>query len=53
MKHCKLQNVFRGEKIMKEKVKKTQNGEIVKTDMDTWYYTYKKQSLLSGQNSAM
>ena len=42
MKHCKLQNVFRGEKIKKEKVKiKTQNEKIVETDMDTWYYTYK------------
>ena len=46
MKHCKLQNVFRGEKIMKEKVKKTQNGEIVETDMDTWYYTYKKTVII-------
>ena len=43
MKHCKLQNVFRGKKIKKEKVKITQNEKIVEADMDTWYYTYKKQ----------
>ena len=54
MKHCKLQNVFRGEKIKKEKVKmKTQNEKIVETDMDTWHYTNKKQLLLSGRNSTM
>ena len=42
MKHCNLQNVFRGEKIKKKKVKiKTQDEKIVETDMDTWYYTYK------------
>ena len=42
MKYCKLQNVFRDEKIKKEKVKiKTQN-EKISTDMDIWYYTYKK-----------
>ena len=42
MKHCKLQNVFRGDKCKKEKVKiKTQNEKIVETDMGTWYYTYK------------
>ena len=45
MKYCKLQNVSRGEKIKKEKVKiKTQNKETVETDMDIWYYTYKKNS---------
>ena len=34
MKHCKLQNVFRSEKIKKEKVKmKTQNEKIVETDI--------------------
>ena len=43
MKHCKLQNVCRGEKIKIEKVKiKTKNEKIVETDLDTWYYTYKK-----------
>ena len=43
MKYCKLQNVSRDEKIKKEKVKiKTQNKETVETDMDIWYYTYKK-----------
>ena len=43
MKHCKLQNAFRGEKCKKEKVKiKIQNEKIVETDMHTWYYTYKK-----------
>ena len=42
MKYCKLQNVFRDEKIKKEKVKiKTQN-EKISTDMDIRYYTYKK-----------
>ena len=42
MKYCKLQNVFRDEKIKKEKVKiKTQN-EKISTDFDIWYYTYKK-----------
>ena len=42
MKYCKLQNVFRDEKIKKEKVKiKTQN-EKISTDVDIWYYTYKK-----------
>ena len=42
MKYCQLQNVFRDEKIKKEKVKiKTQN-EKISTDMDIWYYTYKK-----------
>ena len=42
MKYCKLQNVFRDEKIKKEKVKiKTQN-EKISTNMDIWYYTYKK-----------
>ena len=42
MKYGKLQNVFRDEKIKKEKVKiKTQN-EKISTDMDIWYYTYKK-----------
>ena len=35
--------MFLGEKIKKEKAKiKTQNEKIVGTDMDTWYYTYKK-----------
>ena len=44
MEHCKVKNVFRGGKIKKEKVKiKTQNEKIVGTDMDIWYYTYKKQ----------
>ena len=43
MKHCKLQNVFRGGKNKKEKVKlETQNEKIVETDMDIWYYTHKK-----------
>ena len=43
MKHCKLQNVFRGEKIKKGKVKtKTQNEKIVEKYMDIWYYIYKK-----------
>ena len=43
MKYCKLQNVSRDEKIKKEKVKiKTQNKETVETDMDIWYYAYKK-----------
>ena len=42
MKYCKLQNVFRDEEIKKEKVKiKTQN-EKISTNMDIWYYTYKK-----------
>ena len=46
--------MFRGEKCKKEKVKiKTQNEKIVETDMDIWYYTYKKQLLESGRNSAM
>ena len=32
-----------GEKIKIEKVKiKTKNEKIVETDLDTWYYTYKK-----------
>ena len=44
MKHCKLQIVFRGGKNKKEKVKlETQNEKIVETDMDIWYYTYKKK----------
>ena len=45
--------MFRGER--KEKVKvKTQNEKIVVTDMDIWYYIYKKkQLLLSGRNKAM
>ena len=35
--------MFCGEKIKEEKVKiKTQNEKIAKTDMDIWYYTYKK-----------
>ena len=39
MKHCKLWNLFRDEKIKKEKVKiKTQNGKIVDTDMDVMTY---------------
>ena len=43
-----------GEKSKKEKVKiKTQNEKIVETDMDIWYYTHKKQLLVSGRNSAM
>ena len=34
-KHCKLWNVFRGDKRMKKKVKiKTQNEKIVQTDRD-------------------
>ena len=46
--------MFRGERIKKEKVKiKTQNEKIVEIDMDTWYYTYKKQLLVSGRNSVM
>ena len=43
---------FVARKLWKRRWKK-QNGEIVETDMDTWYYTYKKQSLLSEQNSAI
>ena len=52
---CKLQNGICGEKInKKEKVKiKTQNEKIVEADMDIWYYTYKKQLLVSGRSSAM
>ena len=43
IKHCKLKNVSRGEKSKKKKVKiRTQNEEIVETDMDVWYWTYKK-----------
>ena len=39
---------------VRKKVKiKTQNEKIVETDMDIWYYTYKKQLLESGRNSAM
>ena len=54
MKHCKLQNVFRGERNKKEKVKiKTQNEKTVETDMDIQCYTYKKQLLESRRNSAM
>ena len=54
MKHCKLSNVFRDEKIKKEKFRiKTQNERIGETDMDIWYCTYKKQLLVSGRNSAM
>ena len=57
MKHCKLQNVFRGEKIKKGKVKtKTQNEKIVEKYMDIWYYIYIKKHfmlLVSGRNSAM
>ena len=35
--------MFRGEKSQKEKVQiRTQNEEIVETDMDIWYYTYKE-----------
>ena len=35
--------MFLGEKSKKEKVKiKTQNEKILETDMDIWYYTYKK-----------
>ena len=46
--------MFRGEKSKKEKVKiKTQNEKIVETDMNIWYYTHKKQLLVSGRNSAM
>ena len=46
MKHCKLQNVLRGEKGKKEKVSiKTQNEKIVETYMDIWYYKYEKQLL--------
>ena len=46
--------MFRSEKSKKEKVKiKKQNEKIVETDIDIWYYTYKKQLLESGRNSAM
>ena len=46
--------MLRGEKSKKEKVKiKTQNEKIVETDMDVWYYAYKRQLLESGRNSAM
>ena len=42
-KHCKLQNVYRGEKRVKKKMKiKTQNGKIVETDADIWHYIYEK-----------
>ena len=35
--------MFLGEKSQKEKVQiRTQNEEIVETDMDIWYYTYKE-----------
>ena len=53
MKYCKLQNVFRDEKIKKEKVKiKTQNEKY----LQIWTYGIihiKKQLLVSGRNSAM
>ena len=40
--------------IQKEKVKtKTQSEKILETDMDIWSYTYTKQLLVSGRNSAM
>ena len=43
VKHCKLYSVFRGQKSKKEKVKiKTQNEKLVETDINIWYYTYKK-----------
>ena len=46
--------MFCGEKIKEEKVKiKTQNEKIAKTDMDIWYYTYKKQLIVSGRISTM
>ena len=46
--------MFCNEKIKKGKLKiKTQNGKTVETDMDIWYYTHKKQILMSGRNSAM
>ena len=35
IKNCKLQNVPRGEKSKKKKVK-TQNEKMIKTDMDIW-----------------
>ena len=38
IKHFKLQNVSRGEKSKKKKVKiRTKNMKIVETDMDVWY----------------
>ena len=46
--------MLHGEKIKKQKVKiKTPNQKILETDMDTWYYTYKKQLLVSERKSAM
>ena len=39
--------MFRGGKNKKEKVKlETQNEKIVETDMDIWYYTYKKKTVI-------
>ena len=45
--------MFRGKKSKTEVKIKTQNGKIVKTDMNIWYYTHKKQLLVSGRNSEM
>ena len=46
--------MFCGEKSKKEKVRiKTRNTKIAETDMDVWYYTYQRQLLVSGRNSAM
>ena len=34
--------MFRGDKRKKKVKSKTQNEKMVETDMDIWYYTYKK-----------
>ena len=41
MKHSKFENVFHKEKRREVKIE-TQNEKIVETDMDIWYYSYKK-----------
>ena len=45
--------MFPGKKSKEEKVKIKKKEKIVETDMDIWYYTYKKELLESGRNSAM
>ena len=53
-KHCKLQNVSRGEKRRKKKVEiKTQNEKIVETERDNGTKHMKKQLFEPGRNSAM
>ena len=42
----------RGEKSKKKEKIKTQNEKIVETDMDVWYYPYKKRLSDSEPNSA-